>query len=711
MQTLNEYDQQDRGDLEAYARYLANMDAAMRQKIAATAAHLPAVGHVADMGMGSGSGSDALAALYPRLQVEGVDVNPTMVSLANQRFQRPNLAFRVGDIATACFPAGSLDGIVNSSVLHHVTSYNGYRYGEAARALEAQAGLLRLHGTLIVRDFLAPEPGLVELRLPPESWTLWERFASEFRTLHPPAERGLRFRQLGTDERGWVRLEVEHRYAVEFVLRKDYQQDWDTEILEEYTYFTQTEFEEEFRRLGLRVLISTPLHNPWIVENRFEGQFELWEGGQRLDYPPTNYLAVAEKVAPEQGVRFVCAGEAPTRGFLDLACYRDKQSGQVYDLVCRPHLTVDVLPYFLDSGGNLSVLVRHSYPRPIVTRLARGIDGFRPTGYSVEPITALQRDAPLGETVDWMLRERAGLSEEQILEMQEGGVLYPSPGGIREEVRCVYPRIEPVALQDAPAGLLPWSHSGQLRALDALQLIRSAQVNGLPDHRLEMHIFGLLRQLGRDPGPWLGDRLRSEDTGCTLPPACWSQPAQRAFVRVDVQHSPGFLQVRCHRYAEIGAGGQVLAEAALESVTTSGYSDQTVVALPMVYSGQAWWVGIQWMHRPAVQAFSGNSGVWVAPAWRLPRTIENLPQARTFVQERLDSEFGLEWKEQAALGGPYFPSSGITAELAYPWAVRVHGSPRGDLHFFPLEELIERWEQIRDGHLRCALLRAWLAHR
>ena len=62
---------QARGGLAAFERYLAGMDASMRQKVALTAAHLPCEGRVADMGMGSGHSSHALAALYPRLQVAG----------------------------------------------------------------------------------------------------------------------------------------------------------------------------------------------------------------------------------------------------------------------------------------------------------------------------------------------------------------------------------------------------------------------------------------------------------------------------------------------------------------------------------------------------------------------------------------------------------------------------------------------------------------
>src|SRR5262245_36715227 len=123
-----DYGAQARGGLDAYARYLAGMDASMRIKVALTAAHLLCEGRVADMGMGSGAGSHALAALYPRLDVVGVDIDATIVELARQRYSLPNLTFQHGDIGAPVFPADSLDGIFDSSVLHHVTSYRGYRH-------------------------------------------------------------------------------------------------------------------------------------------------------------------------------------------------------------------------------------------------------------------------------------------------------------------------------------------------------------------------------------------------------------------------------------------------------------------------------------------------------------------------------------------------------------------------------------------------------
>src|SRR5262245_5965023 len=93
------YRAQGRGNLADYARYLGGMDASMRQKIALTAAHLLCEGRVADMGMGSGSGTHALAALYPRLEVVGVDIDAIMVELARKKHVLPNLSFVQGNIA------------------------------------------------------------------------------------------------------------------------------------------------------------------------------------------------------------------------------------------------------------------------------------------------------------------------------------------------------------------------------------------------------------------------------------------------------------------------------------------------------------------------------------------------------------------------------------------------------------------------------------
>ena len=113
----------------------------MRQKVALTAAHLLCVGKVADMGMGSGRGACARCALSDDARVESISIRRWSNSLARSSLFRILSSCR--DIADRVLPDNAIDGIFDSSVLHHVTSFGGYRYDNAARALENQIGALR----------------------------------------------------------------------------------------------------------------------------------------------------------------------------------------------------------------------------------------------------------------------------------------------------------------------------------------------------------------------------------------------------------------------------------------------------------------------------------------------------------------------------------------------------------------------------------------
>ncbi len=413
----------------------------MRQKVALVAAHLRSDGKVADMGMGSGTGSYTLAALYPSLDVVGVDLDPTMVELASKRYDLPNLDFVVGDIAKEVFAEGTLDAVIDSSVLHHVTSFTGYSYAEAGKAIAVQVRALKENGVILIRDFLASEAGDVFLDLPtddgddsddPESCStsrLFETFANTFRVLSD--EPGFQFEKLQDLSAGpplvpgRCRYRVSLRFANEFVLRKDYRRDYQKEVKEEYCYYTQGEFESVLSSLGLRVLVSIPLHNPWIVNNRYKGKFSLWTvDGEPVDFPATNYIIAGEKVAAGQGVRMREGQSQPRLNFLHLEYYRHRASGRNFDLVRRPHRTLDILPWF-ESEGDLFVVARSSYPRPILRADCRvdaangSLDGASAAGYVTEPLSVIQGDRPIGTTLSEVLRD-ARISDEAILGFDTG---------------------------------------------------------------------------------------------------------------------------------------------------------------------------------------------------------------------------------------------------------------------------------------------------
>ncbi|MFA6955932.1 MAG: class I SAM-dependent methyltransferase [Thermoanaerobaculia bacterium] len=730
--TIRDYAPQRRGDAAAYDRYLRGMDASMKQKIALTAAHLLGTGRVADMGMGSGSGSEALAALYPSLEVVGVDINPTMVELAARKFALPNLSFVTGDIAARCFDDASLDGIFDSSVLHHVTTFNGYDHEAAGRALEVQSRQLRDHGVLIVRDFVDPGEGEVLLDVRDDDGddsddparcstaALLRRFAREFRKLAtPPMSPGFSVDESAASPgiplpAGFRRFALTLKLATEFVLRKDYRTDWDTEVLEEYTYYTQAEFETICARLGLRLLASAPIRNSWIVRNRFEGKIALHDTtGAPLEFPPTNYLIVGEKVPEGEGVRFEEARPEEPLGFLTMEHWRNTESGRVMDLVARPHPTIDVIPWFR-AGDDIHVLARRSYPRPILQSEPRGtsrIDGARPIDYVTEPLTLLQGDEPLGASVEAALARFAAIDASKIRGMQPGSIYYPSPGGIREEVRSVFVEIEPVVVHRPLASLSGFSTSGIVRAIDARQLLRAAQVGGLPDARLEMNVHELLIRLGIAHGDWIGESIRLGDSAPLTPTplaALRARTTRRRFARTAAPDSGGFLSIDCAMFRELDASGAALFERPLEFVVPCTFSANSAATALLRRSGDEVLIAVDDDDLPATQAFNGNSELLVAPAWRLPFDVSSPSAMRRWLLERIETEYGLRGTNAWELGGRYHPTPGLTPEAVYPLAIEVdelRPAP-SNLHWLNLRELIAEESAMLDGHLRVVAFRA-----
>lgn len=714
------YDGQQRGDRGDYARYLAGMDASMQQKVALTAAHMLGVGRIADMGMGSGTGSEALAALYPGLHVTGVDVSEEMVALARERFDLRNLDFKLGDIATQVFEDGTLHGIVNSSVLHHVTSFGEYDHDAAARALAAQVPQLADYGVLIVRDFLDPGDQPVWLEVSTDdgdesddpracsSAALLRRFAGEFRSLH--GEPGFLLEDLGSPAAGWQRFGLEHRMAVEFILRKDYRRDWESEVKEEYTYFTQERFEGCYASLGLRVLASSPIRNPWIVRNRYVDKFRLsTPQGEAIELPATNYVIVGERVPSGVGVQMRPASPRDAMGFLELSHYRH-QSGAVMDLVSRPHLTVDAIPWFEDDD-ELFVLARMSYPRPVLAAApTAALDGSTPPGWVTEPLTLLAGDAPLGQTIERALNDRAGVKLEHIVSMAPGSTVLPSPGGLREEVRSVLVRIEPQYAQVDVPDVSGFSTSGRVGALEARQLLRAAQVGGLPDARLELNVYDLLRRRGRDPGPWIGDTLELPERPALPnvgPVDGLKRPPRRVFSPATAEDSRGFLSLECQTFEERDSKGDVVAERDLEYVVPKPLSARTVSTALLRRMDGVVYIGLDDDDLPAAQCIRGNSELWVAPAWRLPHEVTGLGQGVAFVRQRLMQEYGVSIMDTAWLGGRYHPSTGATPEVVHPLAVDVATLEPGHrpLTWVPLHELVAAPQWLADGHLRIAVER------
>jgi ubiquinone/menaquinone biosynthesis C-methylase UbiE len=728
---MDNYAKQNRGNLSAYEEYFAGMDASMQQKIALTTAHFPSRGKIADMGSGSGSGTFDLARLYEHLTVIGADINPVTVEYSKNHYNLPNLSFEVGDIAEKIFANETLDGILDSSVLHHITSFNGFEAKQITETLSNQIAQLKQSGVLIIRDFVVPNnaDAFVFLDLPNNNGTpsgeidelstaaLFEVFARDFRSSLNLRE-GVKFEKSACSRANFSRFGVTLRTAAEFVLRKDYRDHWSPELLEEYTYFSQADFEHAFRKENLRIVVSMPLWNPWIVANRFDAKFYLTDrDGNHVHFPPTNYLIVGEKVAKNSGVQLseqeVSTADSAT--FLELKGYRNKETNQIYELAMRPNQTIDLLPWFTDDNEQLFVLAKKDFPRPIVNarRDDKHLNRANYSGYLTEPISAIVENqaSNIASQIAKILFERANLSENEIVKISEPKFYFTSAGGIDERVESFLAEIktwerEPFELEN----YTPFTSAGCVRELDALQILRASHVGGMFDARLEINIYRLLRLLNRSAGSWIGAAVSPTPQSLQIKIETKINLEKRQLFEPCELKTNNFLSLGRAKFIEVDSGGNTLAEHEFEYVAPQHLSKNTVAAIPFFMADNEIFVGVEYRDLPAAQRFTESSRLVCVPAWRLPKTVSHKFEIEPFLREKFPQDFRVSVNKITELGGSFFTSAGITPEVVYPAAVELNAESlaQTDLQFFKIDDLLEYSDEIQDAHLLISVNR--LAH-
>lgn len=706
--TQQPYQLQDRGTQTDYQQYLSAMDAIAVEKVAsASVFYDPSPGNtIVDVGMASGTSSKILAHLFPQSKIIGVDINPTMVDIARQTYQLPNLEFRFDDgEKLTSFEKDSVHGFFNCSSIHHITSFNGYDQFRAYSTLKRQADLLKTGGILVVRDFVKlPETEVIldvgslsEQGLPADA-DLLINFANQARKLANPQERGFPLKELQSPQKGMRRFSLFYSDAAEFVRRKDYYADWEVELQEEYGYFTQEQFEDVFRNLGLRIIVSNPIYNPWIIRNRYRGKFILYsKNGRDIGFPPTNYLIAGEKVNGK-ATRVNCIRHLPgsQSPFLKYTVYQDEQTGKYFDLVQRPNSVIDILPYYLSENG-IEILAKNGYPRPIITVPTDSpvIDQKHYSGYITEGITASGV-----KPVETILTERVGLDKTVIRDIGKSLDYFTSPGGIDEKVESVL-----VNLSEAPSDeyfpeqrVSGFTNTGAIQKFDAVQLLKTSQTGALVEARLELNLYNLLRRNRRPFPKWFGEKL--EPLEVPVNNVALNKLLKRkghTFRLVDKDNS--FLEKRRAKFSEEGVRDS---NEILEYVIPRTFSTNTLITLPVIKNKGNYYVGLEERDLPVPALHTHNSSILVAPACRLPGDISCFKELEDFIMQM--DLFGTAIARFSRLGEKFFPSAGVTPEQVYPYAITV--SEASDiLKWVNLTDLYDNLESLRDGHLLICIMR------
>ena len=702
----NSYNNQDRGSKTEYQQYLEAMDAISVEKIASASVFFkPEKGNtIVDVGMASGTSSAILAHLFPTLRIVGVDINPTMVQIANENYSLPNLSFKEDDgEKLSSFAKNSIDGFFNCSAIHHITSYNNYSSNRAIRTLRRQVELLKENGILIIRDFVKPKEQEVILELSilphedrPNDAELFIEFSKTARSLSASNEQGFPCTELDCEVPNCRRFQLFYTDAVEFIRRKDYYANWEVELQEEYGYFTQDEFENVFRELGLRIVHSAPIHNQWIITNRYKDQFVIRDlEGNDIGFPPTNYLIVGEKT--NGGKEIKCTRHLPLlpNPFLQHESYLNTENNEIFDIVKRPNMIFDILPYYSDNQ-NITILAKHGYPRPIANvRTEYGtIDGKYNSGYITELLSVTATDQ-----IEKEVAERYSILDYEKIESSLQ--YYTSPGGINERVSSFSISLNQCNINNRTLqkNLSGFKTSGSIYTYDAVQLLNTAQTGALIEARLEINIYHLLFKLQIPLPTWLGlkppvpqvDQLKVRHLRDLL--------SLHSFVFKSSSYKADFLEISRGYFTEIGEEDS---NNILEYVYPKKLSANTIVTLPVCRKDKEIYVGLEVRKLPIPQLYNNNSTLIVAPAKRLPKDITTIHLLDCYLSELTIG--GSKVVNFAKLGEKYSPSIGVTTEQVYPYIVNLDHCCT-DLHWVSLRELYKDLERIEDAHLLIAIYR------
>lgn len=284
----------DDGELTAhrdFATYGAQMDASLAQKVADL---LPWVlpPRIVDKGCGTGKLLVELSRRFPEAALVGVDVSRELLRRSDENtYAGGDVTLVLGDAAEPQVADGSADTVIFASIMHELYSYAGYDRTRIDRALASAARELRPGGRVLVRDGVSPGARPVRLALlDAPTAARFDRFAREFKH-----GRGVPFSPAPARDGAVAVVQLSAQHANEFLCKKDYVENWDVEVHEEYCTLTAAEWEAALARAGLAVRAVQTYVNPWIRQHRYDGRVQVTELDGTAFWPPTNVIVVGEK--------------------------------------------------------------------------------------------------------------------------------------------------------------------------------------------------------------------------------------------------------------------------------------------------------------------------------------------------------------------------------------------------------------------------------
>lgn len=298
-----------------YNVYVRQMDDIAEMKYKDTASFIQP-GRIGDIGCAVGSWIK-LACRDERFRESdfyGIEVSRYLYELCQQRkingeFNNPFVFFSKKNAVTGlAFDPSSMNTIHTSSLTHEIESYGSRQ--DLLQFIRNRYEELVHGGVWINRDVVAPynkqqevflwlndtdgsnndphrifesKASLAEYLSQLSTYARFLRFAKDFRK-----QEGYKLMYAETmyDQQRFIRLSLGD--AAEFLSRKDYTDNWQSEMHETFCFWDFNEWKEEMQAAGFKIHPSSvAFTNDWIVENRWKGSAALFrqENGQLQPEP------------------------------------------------------------------------------------------------------------------------------------------------------------------------------------------------------------------------------------------------------------------------------------------------------------------------------------------------------------------------------------------------------------------------------------------
>ncbi|MGB4107043.1 MAG: class I SAM-dependent methyltransferase [Alphaproteobacteria bacterium] len=685
---------------------------------------------VIDMGCDDGAMTFAMAAMAPKIKFTGLDKSKRQISKAREKYSLYNLDFIIGDVTSEIFEEESVDAVINSYVLHEV--YSGLRYNEriVGDTLRKHFRILKKGGVMFTRDFTRPPPGeyvLIEMPDTPSAGDaladlsepdllLW--YSEHARPRSDPGTGGFFLEELPPRFPRTRLFRLPHKWAYEFIMRKDNRAHWELGLPLEYTFFTERDFIKEFSALGARVQYAGPHWEEEIIDKNFEGKFKLYaDDGTPLGHPPTSFVAVAYKMQERKSLYIEeRRPSTPESSRLKISAVRNEKTGKITDIVSRGFGAAEIIPYRVDEEGRLKIFLHDGIARPLANAVPRNgtiLDGRSWSGHMIEPVAVDGKildelGTPDVKTSARFSRDYLGLIPRESSPLENGPDYYPSPEYIDERVRTYYLNVEPPKSSSVPRNFIGHADrfhaKGLLREMDAQQVLNAISIGMIPNGRLELQILSLFEHLNLKAENWSSKNVPFQVGNITKQKSLhklmkqYQQETKQKRFR-DVKGTAGQLRAVHSTFVEEGQMRGAVTGLSAQDADFVVFDDQTIntaVVLPLAKDlKNDVHAGFFLDTMPVPQLHQPGSLTMSAPSFNLPRNVTNMQQAKKFIAE----QFGVFPQMVFKIGESYYNHIGVTPQRIHPFGVAVPPDFFGErkMETMPLYQVMlirQKWNEM-----------------